>query len=151
MGDGFYGPPIYLQAIQEKRNWLVGLISTAVTLHFVIGVVVVANLSTLHARLGVPVATKAGAIFLAVGFLGLASATAPWRLFVATLFSGTGWAAMGAAGVNPIVSPWFIRTRPAGLSMAYNGASIGGVVFRPLWVAGNRYGDSRSQQRRLVL
>src|SRR6516225_816332 len=87
-------------------------------------------------RFGVPVATKAGAISLAVGILGWASATAPWQLFVATLFSGAGWAAMGGAVVNAIISPWFVRTRPAALSMAYNGASIGGVVFSPLWAGG---------------
>ena len=128
-GMGFYGPPIYLQAIRERRGWSVGLISTAVTLHFVVGAVVVANLPRLHARIGVPFATKAGAIFFSVGVLGWASAAAPWQLFVATLFSGAGWAATGAAAVNAIVSPWFVRTRPAALSMAYNGASIGGVVF----------------------
>src|SRR5262249_34724265 len=31
--------------------------------------------------------------------------------------------------------PWFVRARPAALSAAYNGASIGGVIFSPLWVA----------------
>ncbi|MBB6165196.1 hypothetical protein HNQ72_005042 [Rhizobium wenxiniae] len=41
---------------------------------------------------------------------------------------------MGAAAVNAIVAPWFIRKRPAALSVAYNGASVGGVVFSPLWV-----------------
>src|SRR6516162_162377 len=87
-------------------------------------------------RFGVPVTTKAGAISLAVGILGWASATAPWQLFVATLFSGAGWAAMGAAPVNAIISPWFVRSRPAALSMAYNGASIGGVIFSPLWAVG---------------
>jgi hypothetical protein len=106
------------------------------TTHFVIGAVVVANLPTFYMRFGVPVATKAGAISLAVGILGWSSATAPWQLFVSTLFSDAGWAAMGAAPVNAIVSPWFVRTRLAALSMAYNGASIGGVVFSPLWVAG---------------
>jgi hypothetical protein len=135
-GIGFYDLPLYLQAIQENRGWPVALISTAVTAHFVIGAVVVANLPTLQARFGIPKSTKAGAIFLAVGILGWASATAPWQLFVSTLFSGAGWAAMGAAAVNAIVSSWFVRTRPAALSMAYNGASIRGVVFSPLWVAG---------------
>jgi hypothetical protein len=106
------------------------------TTHFVIGAVVVANLPTFYMRFGVPVATKAGAISLAVGILGWSSATAPWQPFVSTLFSDAGWAAMGAAPVNAIVSPWFVRTRLAALSMAYNGASIGGVVFSPLWVAG---------------
>jgi hypothetical protein len=28
----------------------------------------------------------------------------------------------------------FVRTRPAALAMAYNGGSIGGVIFSPLWV-----------------
>ena len=51
------------------------------------------------------------------------------------MFSGAGWAGMGGAAVNAIVSPWFVRARPAALSMAYNGASVGGVVFSPLWVA----------------
>jgi Major Facilitator Superfamily len=46
-----------------------------------------------------------------------------------------GWAAMSAAAINAIVSPWFVHARPAALSMAYNGGSIGGVVFSPLWVA----------------
>jgi hypothetical protein len=46
-----------------------------------------------------------------------------------------GWGAMSAAAVNAIVSPWFVHTRPAALGMAYNGGSIGGVIFSPLWVA----------------
>jgi hypothetical protein len=57
------------------------------------------------------------------------------ELFVATLLSGAGWVTMSAAAVNAIVSPWFVRIRPAALSAAYNGSSIGGVIFSPLWVA----------------
>jgi hypothetical protein len=150
-GIGFYGPPIYLQAVRDNTGWPVALISTAVTSHFVIGAVVVANLPAFHRRFGVPVSTKAGAIFLALGVLGWPSAAAPWRLFIATLLSGVGWAAMGAAAVNAIVSPWFMRTRPAALSMAYNGASIGGVVFSPLWVAGiDLLGFVRAATARIV-
>jgi len=37
--------------------------------------------------------------------------------------------------VNAAIAPWFVRKRPAALARAYNGASIGGVVFSPLWVA----------------
>ena len=60
---------------------------------------------------------------------------APWQLFLATAASGAGWAMMGAAAINAMVSPWFVRRRPAALAMAYNGASVGGVVLSPLWVA----------------
>jgi hypothetical protein len=134
-GIGFYGPPIYLQAVHEARGWPLALISAVVTAHFVIGALVVANLPALYRRLGFAAVTKAGALLLALGVIGWSLAGAPWQLFVATLPSGAGWAATGGAAVNEIVSRWFVRRRPAALAIAYNGASIGGVVFSPLWVA----------------
>jgi len=134
-GLGFYGPPVYLHAVREARGWSLVLVSTAVTVHFLFGAIVVANLPGLYRRFGIPTATKAGAISLAAGITGWAIAHEPWQLFVATLLSGAGWVTMSAAAVNAIVSPWFVRTRPAALSAAYNGSSIGGVIFSPLWVA----------------
>jgi len=134
-GVGFYGPPIYLHAIREARGWSLVMVSTAVTVHFLIGVVVIANLPMLYAHFGVATVTKAGSIALAAGVAGWALAWEPWQLFVATVLSGTGWVTMGAAAVNAIVAPWFVRARPAALAAAYNGSSIGGVVFSPLWVA----------------
>lgn len=59
----------------------------------------------------------------------------PWQLFAATVLSGAGWATTSGAALNAMVSPWFIRRRPAALSTAFNGASMGGVIFSPLWVA----------------
>jgi Major Facilitator Superfamily len=134
-GLGFYGPPVYLHAVREARGWSLALVSTAVTVHFLIGAIVVANLPNLYRCFGVPAITKAAALSLGTGITGWAMAQEPWQLFAATLLSGAGWVAMSAAAVNAIVSPWFMRTRPAALAMAYNGASIGGVVFSPLWVA----------------
>lgn len=134
-GVGFYGPPVYLHAVAARTGWPVTLVSGAVTVHFLIGALVVANLSTLYGRFGVPAVTRAGAVALACGVVGWAMAREPWHLFAAALLSGTGWVAMGAAAVNAIVAPWFVRSRPAALATAYNGASIGGVIFSPLWVA----------------
>ena len=134
-GMGFYGPPVFLSAIREARGWSLALVSTAVTVHFLVGAVVGARLPALHRRFGAAAVTKAGAVSIAVGILGWSTATAPWQLFVATALSGAGWGAMSAAAINAIVSPWFVRTRPAALAMAYNGGSIGGVIFSPLWVA----------------
>ena len=134
-GLGFYGPPIYLHAVEEARGWPLALVSSAVTLHFLVGAIFTANLPHLYGRFGVPAVTKAGAVALAGGVAGWAVAQEPWQLFVATFFSGAGWIAMSAAAINAIIAPWFVRARPAALSMAYNGASVGGVVFSPLWVA----------------
>jgi hypothetical protein len=134
-GLGFYGPPIYLEAVRLARGWSVALVSGAVTVHFLAGVIVVANLPRLHARFGLPVVTLAGAVLLALGIVGWAVAREPWQLYAATLLSGSGWVALGAAAVNAMVAPWFVTKRPAALSMAYNGASVGGIIFSPLWVA----------------
>ncbi len=134
-GFGFYGPPVFLQAVREARGWPVSLISAAVTVHFLVGALVVANLPSLYRRGGLPRVTMAGAVSLALGVFGWSVVTAPWRLFAVSVLSGAGWVTMGAAAVNAIVAPWFVRARPAALAMAYNGASIGGVIFSPLWVA----------------
>ena len=134
-GVGFYGPPIYLHAVQQERGWPLALVSTAVTIHFLFGALVITTLPRLYRRFGVATVTKVGSIVLAIGVIGWASATQPWQLIAATLLSGGGWVTMGAAAVNAIIAPWFVRQRPAALSFAYNGASIGGVVFSPLWVA----------------
>lgn len=135
LGMGFHGPAVYLQAVHEKTGWPLALISTAVTVHFLAGAVVVANLPALHRHFGIPTVTKAGAMLLAAGIFGWASAAAPWQLFAAALASGAGWVAMGVAAINAIVAPWFVRDRPAALARAYNGGNLGGVVFSPLWAA----------------
>jgi len=134
-GLGFYGPPVYLHAVHESRGWSLNVVSPAVTVHFLFGAIVIANLPRLYRRFGLARVTKAGSLTLAIGVTGWALAQEPWQLFVATLFSGGGWVTMGAAAVNAIVAPWFVRKRPAALASAYNGSSIGGVVFSPLWVA----------------
>ena len=134
-GMGFFGPPVFLSVVRETRGWPLVLVSSAVSLHFLVGAVTGAKLAALHRRFGAAAVTKAGALSLAAGILGWATVTEPWQLFVVSVLSGAGWGAMSAAALNAIVSPWFVRSRPAALAMAYNGGSIGGVIFSPLWVA----------------
>jgi len=133
-GLGFYGPPIYLHVIHQSRGWPLALVSAAVTTHYLVGALTVANLPAIYARWGIARATKAGAVALSLGIFGWSLATAPWQLFLAAAISGMGWVTMGAAAVNAIVAPWFVRNRPAALAWAYNGASIGGILMSPLWV-----------------
>ena len=118
-GVGFYGPPVFLKAVQDAHGWSVSLVSAAVTLHFLFGAVVVASLPRLHRRFGLPAVTTTGAASLAVGVLGWSLAREPWQLFLATALSGGGWVTLGAAAINAMVSPWFVRRRPAALSTAY--------------------------------
>lgn len=134
-GIGFYGPAIYLKSVQDANGWSVEFVSAVVTLHFLVGAVAVANLPRLHKRFGLANVTLGGAVVTALGVLGWALCRERWQLVLAALFSGAGWVALGAVGINAMVSPWFNAKRPAALAMAYNGASLGGVIFSPLWVA----------------
>ena len=134
-GLGFYGPPVYLHAVIERTGWSLAWVSGAVTVHYLFGALVVARLPRLHARWGIGRVAVAGAAVTALGVLGWAICTSPWQLMAAALLSGGGWVTMGAVAINAVIAPWFERTRPAALAKAYNGASIGGVVFSPLWVA----------------
>lgn len=133
-GVGFYGPPVFLHAVVQRTGWSVALVSAAVTLHFLCGAIVVANLPRLYRRWGVPTTTFTGAVLLALGVSGWALANTPWQLYGAALLSGMGWVTLGPAAVNALIAPWFARRRPMALGMAYNGASLGGVLFSPLWV-----------------
>src|SRR5689334_18071505 len=76
-GLGFYGPPVYLQAVREARGWSVGLISAAITVHFLVGAMVIARLPSIYRRFGIPATTKAGALTLAAGLLAWAEASEP--------------------------------------------------------------------------
>lgn len=134
-GFGFYGPPVFLHAVVARTGWSLSLVSTAVTVHFLLGACIVAMLPRIHRRVGLAAATSAGAVVLATGAMGWALAQEPWQLFVAALLTGGGWVMLGAAAINAIVSPWFSAGRPRALATAYNGASFGGVIFTPLWVA----------------
>jgi len=134
-GVGFYGPPVYLHAVIERTGWSLAWVSSAVTVHYLFGALVVAQLPRLHARFGVGATALAGASIAALGVLGWALCTQRWQLMATALLSGGGWVTMGAVAVNTVIAPWFVHTRPAALAKAYNGASIGGVVFSPLWVA----------------
>lgn len=132
-GLGVYGLPVYLHAVVERTGWPVSLVSSAITMHFLAGALVIAGLPRLHGRFGLPATTTGGAALASAGVLGWALVAEPWQLFIAALASGGGWVTMGSAAINAVVSPWYSAQRPRALSTAYNGATIGGVVFSPLW------------------
>lgn len=134
-GLGFYSMPVFLGVLHETRGWSLGVISGAITVHMLVGSLMAARLPVLHAWVGLARYTQLGAVLIAAGLMGWALAWEPWQLYAAAVLSGAGWSSMSAPAVNAIVSPWFVRARPAALGMAYNGGSTGGILFSPLWVA----------------
>jgi MFS family permease len=134
-GIGFYGPGVWLQALSAGRGWSVAGVSAAITLHFLASALLVARLPGLLARFGLVAVVRAGVALSAAGAAAWALAPAPAWLVPAALLTGTGWALTSGATINAIISRWFDRRRPAALAMAYNGASMGGIMVVPLWAA----------------
>ena len=133
-GVGFYGPPIFLYEVMKRTGWSLAQVSSAVTLHFLVGALVITQLPRVHRHFGVGKTAVAGSLLSGIGVWGWAHASAPWQLWISALASGAGWVTMGAVAVNAVISTWFDRDRPSALTQAYNGAAMGGVIFSPLWV-----------------
>jgi len=133
-GIGFYGPSVFLQTLHDLRGWPISQISMAITVHFLLSAVVIACLPDIHRRLGIARTTFLGAVATAAGLVLWSSSREPWQLFVAAIPSAAGWALTSGAALNAMVARWFDRDRPMAIALAFNGASVGGVVFVPLWV-----------------
>lgn len=132
-GVGFYGPSVFLHALHDAEGWSISIISAAITCHFLLSAGIVAWLPSIYRRLGLTAATRIGGVLAGAGVIAWAISPSPPVLFGAALLSGAGWALTSGAAINAMVAPWFDRKRPAALSMAFNGASAGGILFAPLW------------------
>jgi MFS family permease len=133
-GLGFYGPAVYLPTLHATRGWSIATLSTAITAHFLLSAALIAGLPEAYRRFGVGRVTIAGATLAGLGAIAWANVQQPWQLIPALVLSGAGWAAMSGAALNAMVAPWFDRDRPKAISMAFNGASVGGILFAPLWI-----------------
>jgi MFS family permease len=128
-GIGFYGPSVFLQSLHESRGWPISQISMAITAHFLLSAIIIACLPELHRRIGIAKTTFLGAALTAAGLIAWSNAREPWQLFAAAIPSGAGWAMTSGAALNAMVTKWFDRDQPMAIALAFNGASVGGVLF----------------------
>jgi MFS family permease len=133
-GFGLYGHGLYLAELQRLRGWPAALISGAITLSFLLSNILAIFTGELIARLGIKRLIILGIAGLAASTILLAVAREPWQLYLAFILMSLGWAGMGTVVIATIVSVWFVRRRGLALSLAFNGASFGGVVVAPVLV-----------------
>jgi MFS family permease len=132
VGFGLYGQSIYLVELQRLNGWTAGLISGASTLSLLLCNILAMFTNELAGRLGLRRLVLLGVVALAASMTLLALATHPWQLYVAFILMAFGWVGMGMIVIAAIVSLWFVRRRGLALSIAFTGASAGGVVVTPL-------------------
>ncbi len=133
-GFGLYGQGVYLAELQRLNGWPATLISGASTLSFLLCNILATFTNELVARLGPKRLVLLGLAALAASTILLASATTPFRLYVAFILMSLGWIGMGTIVIATVVSLWFVRRRGLAISLAFTGASFGGVVVTPLLV-----------------
>src|SRR5437660_11145195 len=133
-GFGLYGHGVYLAELQRQNGWPVALISGASTLSFLLANIFATFTNELVARLGVRRLVLVGVAALAASMPLLALASSPWQLYVAFMLMSLGWIGMGTIVIAAVVSLWFVRRRGLAISLAFTGASSGGVVITPLLV-----------------
>ncbi|KJC52980.1 hypothetical protein UP09_01195 [Bradyrhizobium sp. LTSP885] len=133
-GFALYGHGVYLAELQRLNGWSASLISGASTLSLLIGNVVVIFTDEIVARLGVRRLVLAGIASLAGSMALLAFASAPWTLYAAFALMSLGWVGMGTVVISALVGSWFVKRRGLAISLAFLGASSGGVIVTPLLV-----------------
>jgi MFS family permease len=135
-GFGLYGNSVYVAELQRLRGWPAALVSGAITLGLLISNVFAIFTSELIARLGAGRLILLGIAALAASTILLAAAEQPWQLYLACMLMAFGWTGMGTVVLASVVSVWFVRRRGLAISLAFNGASCGGVILVPLLVFG---------------
>ena len=131
-GFGLYGQGVYVAELQRLRGWSAPLISGAITLTFLLSSILATFTHELVAKFGSKRLILLGTTALAASTILLAFATAPWQLYAAFVLMSLGWTGMGVVVIATVVSSWFVHRRGLAISIAFNGASCGGVVVPPL-------------------
>lgn len=133
-GFALYGHGVYLAELQRLNGWPAALISGASTLSLVLANIFATFTNELVTRLGPRRLVLLGIAALAASMLLIAFAAAPWQLYVAFALMSLGWIGMGTVVIATVLSLWFVRRRGLAISLAFTGASAGGILVTPLLV-----------------
>jgi MFS family permease len=133
-GFGFYGQSAYLAALRDTRGWSASLISGATTTFYLWGALLLALVPGAIERFGVRDVAVAGALLLGAGTVSLSGVTAPWQMYACAVVMGVGWACTSTTSIAVILAQRFDRRRGLAISLALNGASVGGLAVAPALV-----------------
>jgi len=134
-GFGLYGHAVYLAELTRLYGWPPSLISGASTTMYLLNAVLVIFTSNALARFGARRFVLFGLAALTLSIVLLALAREPWQVYGAYLAMSFGWLGLGLVTIPTIISQWFTRKRGLAISLALNGASVGGIVVAPALVA----------------
>jgi len=130
-GLGFYGLTVYVATLQRLHGWSASAVSAPVTVYYVAGALLTAVIGEVYERLGPRLVVIPASVAMAAGMAALGVVTQPWHLYPVFLVMAVGWGSMSGAAINIILAPWWERRRGLAVSIAFNGATLGGVIVAP--------------------
>lgn len=131
-GFGLYGQGVYLAELQRAHGWPGTLVSAASTFSFLLTSVLVVFTDDLLERIGLRTLVLCGLSALGASTVLLALVQTPWQLYLAYALMSVGWTGMGTVVIATVLNSWFERRRGLALSLAFNGATCGGIILVPL-------------------
>lgn len=131
-GFAYYGQSIYLAELQRLRGWNTVVVSTASTTSFLMGALLVVFVGEAIAKFGPRRFLAGGCICLGIAVIMIGQVQSAWQLYPVYLLIAVGWATMNVVAISTIISLWFKVKRGFALSLALNGASVGGMICAPL-------------------
>lgn len=129
---GLYGPSVYLHTISHMHDWSIGLVSSALTLAFLVNASVLSFVGSAISKYGPQRVMALGAGVMASGFIAMGSISQVWHVYACFALMGLGWSCLSTTAITSSLAPWFDRHQGRAVSTAMLGASIGGMVGVPV-------------------
>jgi len=133
-GFGLYGQAVYVAELRRLHGWPTAVIATASTLSLLLGNLLAPFTSDALLWMGPRRLVLLGIFTLAASTTLLAFTTTVWQLYVALALMAIGWAGMGTVVIATILRSWFDRRAGLAISLAFNGATCGGIIVSPALV-----------------
>jgi MFS family permease len=131
-GIGFYGPGIYLVSLRALHGWSTSLVSSAVTMYYLLSATFIIFIADAFERFGPRRVVPLGSLAMGAGVAGLTIIMEPWQIYATFVVMSVGWASMSGAAINSIIASWFEQKRGLAVSLARNGAkaAAGCLLYR---------------------
>ncbi len=139
-GIGFYGHGVYLTQLDRIHGGSAVVLSLATTGYYLAGGTLMVFIGTAIDRLGARNVVLVCTFALCASLALLPIISTPWQIIPAYLLMAVGWAGTSWTAIPCILARWFDQSRGLAISIAFTGASFGGIVPPLLVYLSNAYG-----------
>jgi MFS family permease len=132
---GLFGASVYLQAVTAEHGWAIAVVSSAITLFYLVAAGAQRTVGRSIDRFGPRPVLATGVVSMAIGVALIGQVRAPWQLYPCFVLVGIGWSTLSTTGLSATVAPWFERHQGRSMTLAIMGASVGAMLGVPALLA----------------